>query len=154
MTTRGESSPRTHAWTSTSTEAHAGTGMTRRQALGLLAAFGVPASAFAQDPVKTNPKSYRVALENDRVRVLEYFNRPGLGVCGRGLHYHPAHADIILTDVRVKVVEDGKTTFAKVKAGDVLWFEAEWHEVENVDKTASRSYMIEFKDSKWKPSTG
>ena len=154
MTTHGESSPRTHASTGTSTEADAGIGLTRRQALGLLAALGVPASAFAQDPLKTNPKSYRVALENDRVRVLEYFNRPGLGVCGRGLHYHPAHVDVILSDVRVKVVQDGKTTVDKVKAGDVLWFEAEWHEVENVDKTASRSYMIELKDANWKPSTG
>lgn len=154
MTTHGESSPRTYASTGTSTEAHAGSGLTRRQALGLLAALGVPASACAQDPLKTNPKSYRVALENDRVRVLEYFNRPGLGVCGRGLHYHPAHVDVILSDVRVKVVQDGKTTVDKVKAGDVLWFEAEWHEVENVDKTASRSYMIELKDANWKPSTG
>lgn len=154
MTTRGESSPRTNAWSGTSTEAHAGIGLTRRQALGLLAALGVPASALAQDPVKTNPKSYHVALENDRVRVLEYFNRPGLGVCGRGLHYHPAHVDVILSDVRVKVVQDGKATVDKVKAGDVLWFDAEWHEVENVDKTASRSYMIELKDTNWKPSTG
>jgi hypothetical protein len=119
-----------------------------------LAALGMPASAFAQDPAKTSPKSYRVALENDRVRVLEYFNRPGLGPCGRGLHYHPAHVDIILTDLRAKVVQDGKTTIEKVKAGAVLWFDAEWHEVENVDKTASRVYMVEIKDANWKPSTG
>lgn len=154
MKTRGESSPRANGWTGNSTEAHAGIGLTRRQALAFLAALGVPASAIAQDPVKMSPKSYRVALENDRVRVLEYNNRPGLGVCGRGLHYHPAHVDVCLTDVRVKVVQDGKTTVDKVKTGDVLWFDAEWHEAENVDKTASRVYMIEMKDTNWKPSTG
>lgn len=158
MTTRRESSPRTNAWSGTSTEAHAGSGLTRRQALGLLVALGVPASALAQDPVrdpvKMLPKSYRVALENDRVRVLEYLSRPGLGVCGRGRHYHPAHVDVILTEIRAKVVEDGKSTDATAKAGDVFWFDAEWHEVENVGKTATRVYMIEIKDTNWKPSTG
>ncbi|HEV8552203.1 MAG TPA: hypothetical protein VGR65_02285 [Casimicrobiaceae bacterium] len=154
MKTRPKSSLGKWPLAASSADAPVEGGVTRRDVLALLAALGVPASAVAQDPVKLAPKSYRVALENERTRVLEYFNRPGLGPCGRGLHYHPAHVDVILTDMRVKVVEDGKTTLGKVKAGDVLWFDAEWHEVENVDKTASRVYMIEFKDAKWKPSTG
>ena len=29
------------------------------------------------DPVETNPDHYRVVFENDRVRVLEYTDRPG-----------------------------------------------------------------------------
>jgi len=29
------------------------------------------------DPVMTNPQFYRVVMENERVRVLEYRDRPG-----------------------------------------------------------------------------
>ena len=46
-------------------EAAAGAGMTRRDVLALLAAFGVPSAALAQDPVKTMPKNYRIAFENE-----------------------------------------------------------------------------------------
>ncbi len=131
-----------------------GNGITRRDVLALLAAFGVPSTALAQDPVKTMPKNYRVAFENDMVRVLEYNNRPGMGPCGTGLHYHPRHIDIFLTSFRGQAKEDGTVSMGQAKAGDVHWYEAGTHEVENIDKTATRMFMVEMKDANWKPSTG
>jgi quercetin dioxygenase-like cupin family protein len=129
--------------------------ITRRDVLALLAAFGVSPTALAQDPTVIAPKNYRVVFENDRVRVLEYSNRPGLGPCGVGRHYHPAHLDVFLTAFTGKMThEDGKVSQGGVKPGDVHWYEAEFHEVENIDKSASRMIMIELKDAKWKPSTG
>jgi beta-alanine degradation protein BauB len=142
------------AWEWTRADARTGNGLTRRDVLALLAAFGVPSTALAQDPVKVMPKNYRIAFENDVVRVLEYNNRPGLGPCGAGLHYHPRHIDIFLTDFRGKATEDGKVHLGQAKAGDVKWYEAGTHEVENIDKTASRMFMVEIKDANWKPSTG
>jgi hypothetical protein len=130
------------------------TGLTRREVLALLAVLGVPASVAALDPVKLAPKSYRVALENDRVRVIEYINRPGLDVCGAGRHYHPAHVTIQATAARVRVTEAGTTAVVSLKAGDIMWFDEQWHEVENVDKTTSHAYLIELKGAGWKPSTG
>ena len=139
---------------STPTDAADDGGMTRHDVLALLAAFGVPAVAFAQDPVAVSPKSYRVMFENEKVRVLEYSNRPGLGPCGRGRHYHPAHLDVFLTPFTGKMThEDGKVTTGTAKSGQVAWFEAEWHEVENVDKSASKVIMVELKDANWKPSS-
>jgi hypothetical protein len=130
-------------------------GITRRDVLALLASFGVPAAAFAQDPTVVAPKSYRVVFENDRVRVLEYDNRPGVGPCGRGRHYHPDHLDIFLSDFRGEMThEDGRITKGNAKVGQVAWFGAEWHEVENVDKSATRVLMVELKDANWRPSTG
>jgi hypothetical protein len=128
--------------------------MTRRDVLALLAAFGVTSTVLAQDPVKMMPKNYRIVLENDVVRVIEYHNRPGLGPCGTGLHYHPRHIDIFMTDFRALVKEDGNIGGGQVKAGDVKWYEAGTHEVENIDKTASRMFMVEIKDANWKPSSG
>jgi hypothetical protein len=143
------------AASSTPTKTPAGRGLTRRDVLALLAALGVPSTALAQDPVKIMPKNYRVAYENDLVRVLEYNNRPGMGPCGAGLHYHPRHIDIFLTEYRGQSTkEDGKVSTGHVKAGDVKWFEAGTHEIENIDKTATRMFMVEMKDANWKPSTG
>jgi hypothetical protein len=154
MTSDRRSTQHEVAPVSTPTEAAGDSGMTRRDVLALLAAFGVPAVTFAQDPVAVSPKSYRVMFENEKVRVLEYSNRPGLGPCGRGRHYHPAHLDVFLTEYRGKMThEDGKVTTGTAKAGQVYWAEAEWHEVENVDKSASKIIMVELKDANWKPST-
>jgi hypothetical protein len=50
--------------------------------------------------------------------------------------------------------EDGKVSVGTAKAGQVAWYEAEWHEVENVDKSATKVIMVEMKDANWKPSTG
>ena len=120
----------------------------------LLSAICIAASAFGQDPVKKSPQFYKVLLENEKVRVLEYSNRPGLGPCGRGRHYHPAHVDVFLTQYTGKMThEDGKVTTGTAKPGQVAWAEAEWHEVENVDKSASKIIMVELKDTNWKPSS-
>src|SRR5688500_8270945 len=54
--------------------------------------------ALAQDAAKVMPRAYRVALENDKVRVLEFTGRPGMGICGEGMHSHPAHLTIVLSD--------------------------------------------------------
>src|SRR5258706_6198301 len=139
---------------STTMDAAGTGGVTRRDVLALLAALGVSSTALAQDPVQTMPKNYRVAFENDMVRVLEYINRPGMGPCGTGLHYHPRHIDIFLTTFRGQLKEEGRVSIGQAKAGDVKWYEAGTHEVENIDKTASRMFMVEMKDANWKPSTG
>ena len=141
--------------------------LSRRELLLMLGALGLDASASAPappkapdpksapDPAKINPRSYKVLLENDRCRVLEYKSRPGLGVCGQGLHYHPAHLTIPLTDGKARVRKADGTYFeASGKAGKVFWAPAETHEVENVSGRGMHAYMIEFKDKDWQPSTG
>jgi hypothetical protein len=129
----------------------------RRDLLRILAGLGVAATALrveAQDPAKVSPRSYKVLFENDRLRVLEYTAKPGLGVCGQGRHYHPAHLSIPLTDAKVKIVQAGKTVFADGKEGQVFFAPEEWHSVENIGTNDTRAYMIELKDKSWKPSTG
>jgi hypothetical protein len=126
----------------------------RRDILMILAGLGVAASASAQDPAKVNPRSYKVLYENDRLRLLEYTAKPGLGVCGQGRHYHPAHLSIPLTDSKVKITMGGKTMFGEGKAGEAFWEPEVWHSVENIGKADTRAYMVELKGKDWKPSTG
>ncbi len=97
--------------------------LNRRQVLALLAALGVTGKTWAQDAPTVDPRSYRVVLENDRVRVLEYKSRPGLGVCGQGMHYHPAHLTVSLTGAKLKeTTSDGKVSFPEVPPGHGVLF--------------------------------
>jgi hypothetical protein len=105
-----------------------------------------PGSAEAQDPTKVMPKAWRIALENAQVRVLEFTGRPGLGVCGEGMHSHPAHLTIVLSDWQgVATTPDGKTVPRDKKVGDVFWSEAETHKVENTGRTNARVLLVELK---------
>ena len=89
----------------------------RRQILAFLALLGVSESSLrAQDATKIDPQSYRVAFENDKVRVLEFRSRPGSGICGVGRHSHPPHLTIVLTDAKARVtLEDGKQLIAQTR---------------------------------------
>ena len=129
--------------------------LNRRQVLALLASFGVTREALAQDATTADPRSYRVVTENDRVRVIEYKSRPGLGVCGQGMHYHPAHVTVSLTGAKLKVTTpDGKAVFTDVPQGHVFFAEAETHSAEIIGGSGTRSIIIELKGKDWKPSTG
>ena len=121
----------------------------RRQILAFLALLGVSESSLrAQDATKIDPQSYRVAFENDKVRVLEFRSRPGSGICGVGRHSHPPHLTIVLTDAKARVtLEDGKQLIAHNKAGDMFWSPAETHTVENDGKADVHSYIVEIKDA-------
>ena len=103
------------------------------------------ARARAQDAALVQPRSYRVVLDNAKLRVLEYVARPGIGVCGTGVHSHPEHLTVVLTTATVRVTQDGKTTVSTAKAGDVFWSPAVTHETENVGSTTARSLLIELK---------
>jgi quercetin dioxygenase-like cupin family protein len=132
-------------------------GLTRRELLALFAALGAAQATppRAQDVAKVNPRSYRVVLENDSVRVLEYLSKPGLSVCGVGRHSHPKHLTVVLSGGRVKVTHaDGKVHVADPEPGKIFWSPAETHEIENISGRDKRAYIIEIKDKDWKPSTG
>ena len=128
---------------------------TRRQILTLLAALGLTRDAPAQDAVTSEPRSFRVILENDTVRVLEYRSGPGLGVCGQGMHYHPERVTISLTGAKAKITNaEGKMVVRDIPVGHVFFSQAETHTTENIGGSGTRTYIIELKGKDWKPSTG
>lgn len=118
----------------------------RRALLAALPASLLAARAEAQDAAKVQPRSYRVVLENEHVRVLEFNSRPGPGLCGSGMHSHPAHLTVALSPARARIrLPDGKSFVAENKIGDVFWSEAETHETENLSGRDVRALMIEIK---------
>lgn len=119
--------------------------ITRRSTIVGLVAAATGSALAAQDPVKVQPRSYRVMFENAELRVLEYSSVPGMGVCGTGVHSHPRHLNIALTPSRVRVTAKGKTFVATNNEGDVWYEPAVTHEAENISGHGVRALMVEFK---------
>ncbi len=122
----------------------------RRALLTALPLLGLASTAEAQDPAKVQATSYRVAFENDKLRVLEYNSRPGMGVCGNGMHSHPAHLTVLVSGASVRIkTPDGKVIEQNdVPVGQVFWSEAETHIVENISGNNIRSLIIELKPAR------
>jgi hypothetical protein len=118
----------------------------RRALLALLPLLALSESADAQDAAKMQPQSFKIAFENAKLRVLDFHSRPGMGVCGSGMHSHPAHLTVALTPGKVRVkTPDGKVEMAENKDVLVFWSEAETHEVENISGRNMRALLVELK---------
>ena len=121
--------------------------------MGVLATF-VLASAttatMAQDVLKVAPEQFKVLLENDKVRVLEFKMKPG---GKQQMHTHPATVHIELTPTKVKITNpDGKAVEVEGKQGEVIWVGPVKHIVENIGNTEIHGYIIELKDIPYEES--
>ncbi len=121
----------------------------RRALLALLPMLVITEDSSAQDAVQSQPQNYRVAFENDKLRVLDYNGRPGMGVCGDGMHSHPAHLTVLLSTGKVRIkTPDGKVEVHSDPVGAVFWGNAVTHEVENISGSNIRSLLIELKSAR------
>ena len=110
----------------------------------LIALFFLAGStAAAQDPVKVDPKHYKVVSENAQVRVLRIKYEPHEKSV---MHEHHAGVGVFLTDSHFKfTLGDGKTVERSGKAGDALWSEAEKHLPENLSEKSGDVILVELK---------
>jgi quercetin dioxygenase-like cupin family protein len=107
----------------------------------LLTAAAVPATA--QDPLKVDPKHYRIEFENDQVRVLHVNYGPHEKSV---MHEHPNAVAVFLTDGQSKFTfPDGKTQDAPIKAGTTMWTPAGKHLPENTGDKPFELLLVELK---------
>lgn len=100
-------------------------------------------AAAAQDPIQSDGDKYKTLFENNRVRVLEYKDRPGEKT---HQHRHPAFVLYALSPFRRRIrLPDGKTLEREFKGGEVLWSEAQTHIGENIGTTPTHVIMVEMK---------
>ena len=96
------------------------------------------------DPVQTNPDLYRVLLENDRVRVLEYTDRPGDRTTP---HEHPDSVMHTLSAFRRRLSSGDQLREVEMAAGLTGWLPAQQHSGENIGDTNTHVLFVELKDS-------
>ncbi len=100
-------------------------------------------TAYAQDPVKTSPQYYKVLLENDQVRVLEYRLKAGEK---EPVHSHPAGVVYVLSGAKLKFsYPDGRTEERTAATGETIWRDPTTHAVENVGDTEAHAITIDLK---------
>jgi hypothetical protein len=96
-----------------------------------------------RDPVVTNADLYRVVLENDRVRVLEYRDRPGDRTTPHG---HPDSVMVTLSSFRRRLSGGGRDVEVELEAGSTRWLAAQEHFGENIGETETHVVFIELKE--------
>lgn len=101
--------------------------------------------AFGQDAVQTDGDKYKVLLENECVRVLEYRDEPGHKT---QQHNHPAFVLYALSSFeRSLTLPDGKILRRKFEAGEVAWSPSQTHIGQNVGQTPTHVLITELKRS-------
>lgn len=125
-------------------------------ATGMLLGVLVTSVAFAawskttspQDPVKLEPESYKVLLENDQVRVIQY--RLGKGQ-KESMHTHATPAVVYwFTDAKLlNTLPDGKTKDFSGRAGEAIWRGPATHTTENLGNAEVRALVVECKTCKY-----
>ena len=100
-------------------------------------------NAFAQDPVKLSPQYYKVLIDNDELRLVEFHLTPGEK---EPMHSHARGFVYALEDAKLRITfPDGKTEEISVKAGESRWRDKITHAVENIGTTQARTLAVELK---------
>ncbi|PYU02942.1 MAG: cytoplasmic protein [Acidobacteria bacterium] len=102
----------------------------------------VAATPRAQDPTQAAASNFKVLLENDRVRVLDFHGKAGEKIA---MHSHPAYISYQVSGSGKTTFTspDGKTTEREARPGQALWHEAETHSSES--SGAVHALLIELK---------
>ncbi|MGH7449906.1 MAG: hypothetical protein ACRENG_01025 [bacterium] len=114
-----------------------------KAALVFFALAFTASTVSAQDVTKVAPNNCKVLLENDRVRVVEIWIKPGEKLA---MHSHPASVTYVLSTAKLKtVLPDGKTVETEGQIGQALWSDGGGHEQVNVGTTEARALVVEMK---------
>lgn len=96
-----------------------------------------------RDPVTTDPDLYSVVFENDRVRVLQYADKPGDRTTP---HRHPDSVMVTLGPFRRRISDGSRQVDVELAGGQVRWLGAQEHSGENIGDTETRTIFVELKE--------
>ena len=96
------------------------------------------------DGLKASPANFKLLLENEKVRVLEYSLKPGEKDTP---HTHPAKSSYVVSGGKIKVyLENGEALIFDEKAGTADWGNyVGKHWVENIGNTTVKIVLTEIK---------
>lgn len=95
------------------------------------------------DPTVTDPDNYKVILENERVRVLEYKDKPGDTT---HLHHHPDSVMYFLSSFKRQIEMNGNVVTVDGKNGTVAWLSEQDHFGKNIGDTDTHVLFVELKE--------
>ena len=98
---------------------------------------------MSADPTQSDPDKYSVVFENDRVRVLEYRDRPGERTSP---HRHPDSVMYTLSSFERRLIHGDQQRDVRLEAGQVNWLAAQEHSGENIGATDTHVLFVELKE--------
>ncbi|MBA3365543.1 MAG: cytoplasmic protein [Actinobacteria bacterium] len=98
---------------------------------------------MSADPTQTDPDKYKVVFENDRVRVLEYRDKPGDRTSP---HRHPDTVMFTMSAFERRLIRGDQQRDVQLDAGRVNWLAAQEHSGENIGATDSHALFVELKE--------
>lgn len=110
------------------------------------AGLSQPARAQAIDAARVSPNRYRVLLDNQEVRVVEYVLQPGQR---DEWHTHPAKVSYVVTGGTLRITQpDGTSFVSDERQGTAQWMNTLGrHYATNVGKTPVRVVLVEVKNA-------
>ncbi|MDQ1641977.1 MAG: beta-alanine degradation protein BauB [Actinomycetota bacterium] len=103
------------------------------------------------DPCVTNPDHYKVVFENERVRVLEYKDKPGDRTAP---HTHPDSVMYTRSSFRRRLYAGGsEQRDVEMKEGLAGWLPAQEHSGHNIGDTDTHVIFVELKEATDGPSS-
>lgn len=107
--------------------------------------FGFVTSLHAQDVAVVNPRTIRVKLDNEHVRVMEATIAPGVK---ENQHSHPTSIVYVIAGGKVRThLPNGTTSEATYTAGQTVYRDPVTHWAENIGTTTIRLLVVELKAS-------
>jgi hypothetical protein len=102
------------------------------------------------DPVVSNPELYSVIFENERVRVLEYLDRPGQESVP---HDHPDSVMVTLSAFDRRLASGGESVEVTMPAFTARWLGAQSHSGLNTGSTETHCIFVELKEPPLQPGS-
>ena len=106
---------------------------------------------MATDPTESDPDKYKVVFENNRVRVLEYRDRPGDRTSPHG---HPDSVMVTLTGFERRLIHGEEHRDVKLEPARVNWLTAQEHSGENIGTSETHVLFVELKEPAPRASEG
>jgi len=95
------------------------------------------------DPITANPSLYSVLFENERVRVLEYLDRPGDST---QTHSHPDSVMVTLSAFSRRLKAGGREVEVDLPAFHARWLDAQEHSGTNIGSSPTHAIFVELKE--------
>lgn len=98
------------------------------------------------DAVVASPDRFKILLENEHVRVIEYVLLPGERDQS---HTHPPKVSYVVSEGTLRITtEDGRSFVTEEKAGSATWMGTLGrHYAQNIGKTPVRIVLVEIKSA-------
>jgi quercetin dioxygenase-like cupin family protein len=114
--------------------------------LAILSLTGISCPSLAEEPEKpqSTAYAYRVAFENEDVRVMQVRLKPGDTI---PMHFHPHHVVYINSPGKLRFAfPEGAPLVSETKIGEVYWGPAGKNSTENIGQTEVNAIVVELKE--------